>query len=379
MLINKIMSFSLIYLTSFFLLLSITLISTLINIPVLGIKSNSDLLFSPNFIPYGSKYESWIAKWVQWSYSISSQNHPAYDYTGKICSQKQSEPVWFLVGTFGYPVIRECTIPLGTAILFPVLNIVCSYAEYPNFTTKEQLKECTSRIQNQTTDINVYIDRIKLVDINKYRIQSSLFNLTLPQDNVINVNPQVTQAISEGYWIFLKPLNIGKHEIKFTGNVNFENNTYSFSQPNGWNYETIYNLTIISEQPLTSIKTTINYTDIKDYLNQIRQPAGRAPDYRELKDSEIKVHLNQLPAWNVKDNKLYKTFKFNDFANMFSFAFKVAELSQSLDHHPNMTTGWDTIKIVIYTWNIENISDYDIKLARDIEEIYQKTFNNLLS
>jgi pterin-4a-carbinolamine dehydratase len=359
------------------LLSSIILINTTINLSALAIKNNDDLLFSPNFIPYGSKYESWIAKWSQWSFSLPLNNQPAFDYTGKLCSQNQTGPVWFLVGTFGYPVIRECTIPVGTAILFPILNMVCTYAEYPNLKTEEQLKECASNIQNYTTDLNVTVDGEELLDIEKYRIQSSLFNFTLPRDNVLNVDAQFTQAISDGYWIFLKPLAIGKHEIRFNGNVNSINNTYSFSQPNGWNYETIYNLTIISE-PLTTIKTSINYTDIKNHLNKIRETHPLSPiNYVSLNDLQIKDNLKQLPGWNVKDNVLYKTFKLEDFPTMFAFAFELSEISQIINHHPNITAAWDTITIASTTWSTGNtITNMDIKFAKRVEEKYQKIFDS---
>lgn len=377
MLIKKFIKILLISVISLFLLLSIILINNTINIFAIAIKNNDDRLFSPNFIPYSSKYESWITKWSQWSYSMPSKSHPAFDYTGKLCSQNQTDPVWFLIGTFGYPIIRECTIPVGTAILFPILNTICTYAEYPNLKTEEQLKECASDIQNHTTDLNVIVDGKELIDIEKYRIQSSLFNFTLPIDNVLNVDPQFTQAISDGYWIFLKPLAIGKHEIRFNGNVNSINNTYSFSKPNGWNYETIYNLTIISE-PLTSMKPSINHIDIKNYLNKIREniPLPHI-NYVVLNDLQIKVNLKQLSGWNAKDNVLYKTFKLDDFATMFAFAFKISEISQTINHHPNITAAWDTITIASTTWSTGNtITNQDIKFAKHVEKIYQTIFNS---
>ena len=143
---------------------------------------------------------------------------------------------------------------------------------------------------------------------------------------------------------------IGKHEIHFNGNVNSINNTYSFSKPNGWNYETIYNLTIISE-PLTSIKTSINHTDIINHLNEIRE-TNPSPlvNYVSLNNLQIKDNLTQLSGWNAKDNYLYKTFKFDDFASMFAFAFKISEISQTINHHPNITTSYDTLTIASTTW-----------------------------
>jgi hypothetical protein len=43
--------------------------------------------------------------------------------------------------------------------------------------------------------------------------------MTIPKDNVMGVPPGTTQAVSDGFWIILKPLPVGKHEIHFTGSL----------------------------------------------------------------------------------------------------------------------------------------------------------------
>jgi pterin-4a-carbinolamine dehydratase len=372
--IEQFSNFSFISRISLFLLLCIILINNTLNVFALAIKNNDDL-FPPNFIPYGFKFESWIAKWSQWSYSIPSTSHPAYDYTGELCSQNQSKFVWFLIGTFGYPVVRECTIPFGTAILFPILNTLCTYADSPHLKTKEQLKECASNYQNHTTDLKVTVDGEELTNIMKYRIQSEIFNYTLPINNVLNVIPQFTQGIADGYWIFLKPLSLGKHEIRFSGNTNFVNNSYSFSKPNGWNYETIYNLNIISE-PLPSTNSYLSHIDIKNHLNKIRDNNPLPPvNYIGLNDSKIKEYLKKLPGWGIKNNYLYKSFKIDDYGTIFEFAFNIAERSQIMDHHANITTSWGTITVASTTFSANAITHRDIDLAKYVEGLYQKSFS----
>jgi hypothetical protein len=75
--------------------------------------------FQADSKPYGLTYGEWTARWWQWAYSIPKDVNPAYDDTGRYCTQGQSGPVWFLTGTYGHPVDRYCTIPFGKAILFP--------------------------------------------------------------------------------------------------------------------------------------------------------------------------------------------------------------------------------------------------------------------
>lgn len=328
--------------------------------------------------PYGLSYGEWTAKWWQWVYSISSNTNPAYDNNGKYCTLNQTTPVWFLAGTFGYPVVRECTIPTGVSILFPVLNSECSYAEHSALSTEKQLRECVKTMQDKVLYTKASLDGIGL-DLTKSRIQSPLFTLTLSKNNILGLAPQTTNAVSDGNWVFLKPLTPGKHVIHFIGDIVKSNKTNdSFAGPVGWNYETVYELTV---DPNASINTTIKMTkpisnlEIKDYLASLKNKTFERT-YVELTNSDIKDALNTLHGWTANNNKLHKTFGFRDFPTMFSFLFKVAEAAMIDNHHPNMTTTFTTATIDLDTWSLGHvISNEDKKMAEIIENIYQKEYN----
>ena len=196
--------------------------------------------------PYGFNYGKWTAKWWEWAYSIPLKINPAYDNTGELCSINQTSPVWFLPGTYGHDVVRKCTLSNNTSILFPILNSECSYAEFPYLKNETQLRDCAKAEQDKVNSLEARIDGIKLENLNQYRIQSALFNFTLPKDNILHLKPQTTQAVSDGNWIFLKPFSIGNHTISFRGDTvdNSGNNTDSFAVPTGWNYNTTYSLSI---------------------------------------------------------------------------------------------------------------------------------------
>jgi hypothetical protein len=105
--------------------------------------------------------------------------------------------------------VRKCTIFNNTSILFPILNSECSYAEFPYLKNKTQLRECAKAEQDKVNSLEASIDGIKLLNLNQYLIQSTLFNFTLPEDNILHLKPQTTHAVSDGNWIFLLPLSIG--------------------------------------------------------------------------------------------------------------------------------------------------------------------------
>ena len=218
-------------------------------------------VFEANSTPFGLTYGEWTAKWWQWAYSIPKDIHPAYDDSGKYCTVNQNGPVWFFPGTYSKPVIRECIIPSGKAILFPILNSECSVAEFPNLKTIQELRICAKAFQDQVTQLQAIVDGIAIPNLEKYRIQSLPFNFTLPENNILGLPANTsTQAVADGNWVFLKPLSQGKHEIIFKGDTmnsnassnnnntttaNSNNNlSSSFAFPTGWNFETTYHITV---------------------------------------------------------------------------------------------------------------------------------------
>ena len=204
-------------------------------------------LFQPDSKPYGLPYANWTAAWWQWAYSIPKDVNPSYDETGKYCAEGQSGLVWFLTGTYKHPVDRYCTIPDGRAILFTSLNSECSFAEFPNLKTEEQLRQCAKQMQDSVIQLEASVNGIPLNGLEKYRIQSPLFNFTLPENNILGLSPQTTQAVSDGNWVFLKPLSVGNHIIYHKGGLRniSDSSSRAFTGPYGWGYPTTYHITVV--------------------------------------------------------------------------------------------------------------------------------------
>ena len=156
-------------------------------------------VFGKDSRPFSLIYGDWTAKWWQWAYSIPKDIHPAYDDTGKYCTIKQNGPVWFFPGTYGKPVVRECTIPEGKAILLPILNSECSFAKFSDLKTVQELRTCAKIFQYQVTQLQASIDGVDIPEseLKKYRIQSLTFNFTLPEDNIGLPANTTTQAVAD--------------------------------------------------------------------------------------------------------------------------------------------------------------------------------------
>jgi hypothetical protein len=215
-------------------------------------KDNQKFVFDSESKPYGISYSKWTSKWWQWAYSIPQNINPAYDDTGKYCSEGQSGPVWFLTSSYKHPVDRFCSIPSGKSILFTILNSECSFAEFPNFKTENQLRQCAKQMQDSVVSLQASINGTDILGLDKFRVQSPLFNFTLPKNNILELSPQTTSAVSDGNWVFLKPLPIGSYIISFKGGLKnissiAENKTdnFAFAGPYGWDNNVNYHINIV--------------------------------------------------------------------------------------------------------------------------------------
>jgi hypothetical protein len=177
-------------------------------------------MYARNANPFDITWEKWAAIWCNWQLSIPRTIHPAIDEIGRNCNQNQDNPnVWFLTGTFGNSVVirRSCAVPKERAILFPIIYKEDSFAEDKDLCNEFELMSRARDFAEHVIHLRTTIDGEDLHDLYKNRIQSEFFDLTFPAQCVYDVEPGLTRSVCDGYWIFLKPLPVGEHEIHFTG------------------------------------------------------------------------------------------------------------------------------------------------------------------
>ena len=90
---------------------------------------------------------------------------------------------------------------------------------------------------------------------------------------------------------------------------------------------------------------------------------------------EIQKYLKKVDGWSVKKNEkkiffLEKNFVFKNFLESQNFTFKVGEISEQENHHPDISFGWGYAKILITTHAIEGLSENDFILAAKIDQIF---------
>lgn len=185
------------------------------------------VVFSPNKAVVGLTNGSWSAAWWQYVLALSSSNNPlnddGSDTTGGACGVGQlAGPVFFLVGSFVGPVTRQCTVP-AVPLFIPIINAECSNVEDPPFfgSNAHQRRVCAAKLIDgvDVGGLEVTVDGKSLQSLGYFRAQSPDFQFTLPDmDNILGLeNVTSGNAVSDGYYVMLRPLAPGNHVIQVKG------------------------------------------------------------------------------------------------------------------------------------------------------------------
>ena len=143
--------------------------------------------------------------------------------------------VVFLAGTTGGAATRSCTIPAGTSILVPLINVECSTAE-GNGDTPAELRACARGFADQFTDLSLTIDGVAVADLQRFRVHSQVFQFTAAEGNVFGIPAGTTRSVADGYWALIRPLPPGTHTVSFGGAF----------PPGGFSTLVTYTLTVTS-------------------------------------------------------------------------------------------------------------------------------------
>ncbi len=191
-----------------------------------GNQGNPGIL-PPQSSPNGKTYGEWAAAWWQWAFAIPTPSNPLADTTGQFAGLGQEGSVWFLAGVWGADnvVVRECTVPTGKMLFFPIANWVTAGWQFTGpddvagfvAWARGALKDAA----DQVADMACEIDGQPVANITAYREQSGPFPLTFPADNLwghpeweLEKQTDIL-GMDEGYYLMLAPLSRGHHTIHF--------------------------------------------------------------------------------------------------------------------------------------------------------------------
>jgi hypothetical protein len=177
---------------------------------------------------YGKSYSQWSMDW--WVYAITTPLDVSPFGYGTDGTIGQSGPVWFLGGTFtGVNTTREITIPAGTALFFPVMDVECSTIEPAPFhgANEGELRACAAgwadrQVAGEFGALFCTVDGVAVKNVTQYRFATPLMYFVLPasaaNNNIFGVpiaDGQEVYSVGDGVYILLHPLPVGTHILEF--------------------------------------------------------------------------------------------------------------------------------------------------------------------
>ena len=148
----------------------------------------------------------WSARWWRWVGRFDDINAvPQRDPNGGRCAMHQEGPVWFLAGTDGtFDAVRTCTIPADKYVFVPLINwVVHRGVQDATMSCADKQAEAARRADHVVTGL-VLLDGRPVGELQRMRVASG---------GCFEMSAQNTASASDGYWLMLKPLPPGKHQL----------------------------------------------------------------------------------------------------------------------------------------------------------------------
>jgi hypothetical protein len=194
--------------------------------------------------PFGKSYAQWSTQWWKWALALPVEGHPFIEpgFDCNSANNGQSGPVWFLaLSALQDPLVeRTCTIPADTAVFLGLVNVECSSLEptFPDSTggqTAAEQRECATFFANHIVMSSLFctIDGQAVANLGSFRFPSSQFTFSAPTPWIFGVTGGTGTAVSDGYFVMLKPLSSGTHTLSCGGEFDF-----------GFGFGNTYHLTV---------------------------------------------------------------------------------------------------------------------------------------
>jgi len=88
-----------------------------------------------------------------------------------------------------------------------------------------------------------------------------------------------------------------------------------------------------------------------------------------LTDEQVDAAARDLDGWERADGALRRSVKFGSFLDGIDAVRRVAEHAERKDHHPDIDIRWRTVTFALVTHSEGGITDKDVQMAREIDEI----------
>ena len=90
---------------------------------------------------------------------------------------------------------------------------------------------------------------------------------------------------------------------------------------------------------------------------------------KKLSNAEIAEHLKALPGWELGEDRIKRTFRFQDFVEAFGWMSSVALVAERMNHHPEWRNVWATVEVELSTHDAGGLTELDMELAAKMDAL----------
>lgn len=89
-----------------------------------------------------------------------------------------------------------------------------------------------------------------------------------------------------------------------------------------------------------------------------------------LTSEQIEANLKTLPHWQFRGNALERVYDGQSYLDALEKLNAIARLSESADHHPNLSLNWKRLTVRYWTHTAHGVTDLDFELAHQVEKLF---------
>ncbi|GAA2772923.1 4a-hydroxytetrahydrobiopterin dehydratase [Streptomyces showdoensis] len=88
-----------------------------------------------------------------------------------------------------------------------------------------------------------------------------------------------------------------------------------------------------------------------------------------LSQKEIEDRLRELPGWSLAGDRITRTYRLADHFAATALVVHVASIQQELDHHSDLTLGYNSVVLSVNTHTAGGVTEKDFALADRVEAV----------
>lgn len=90
-------------------------------------------------------------------------------------------------------------------------------------------------------------------------------------------------------------------------------------------------------------------------------------DMEKLSQESLDQRMGEFAEWSLSGDSIQRTFSFDDFNAAMAFVNRVAELAESVQHHPDIMIRYNKVTMTLSTHDAGGLTEKDFDFAKEID------------